>query len=217
MSPNEVELVRLGRVGRQMRLGVAVAVLLVLVAVAKPWVGTGAGPPEASGSPRTAVAGVSAGPPTASAAGVETASALCESPDGWRIVADDVAFGRAIRSWLVATVEYSDVPPVRSTIPLTVVVSNAVDRLGFCLPASMADPTAVGWSATLWQFDAGAADPTLWRPAARLVPPPGSLGAIADPLDSSASGWPPGRYVLETRFAGSVNEAWLGFVIRPSP
>ncbi|MFI5258522.1 MAG: hypothetical protein ACHQ01_02755 [Candidatus Limnocylindrales bacterium] len=215
MSPNEIDIVRIGRVGRQMRIGITAAVLLVLVAVAKPWVGPGSAPASGPMSSGDAMAAASAAP-SATAAGAETTAALCESPDGWRIVADDVEFGRAIRSWLVADVEYSDVTPVSSTIPVTVVVSGAVEGLGFCLPASMADPTAVDWSATLWRFDNDPADPTKWLPAARLNPLPGSLGAMAAPLDPSASGWPPGRYVLETRFAGSIDEAWLGLLIRPT-
>ncbi len=131
-------------------------------------------------------------------------------------MADDVEFGRPIRSWLVASVEYSAVPPMSSTIPETVVVSKAVDRLGFCLPASLAGP-AVGWSATLWQVEPGSADPVLWRLAARLMPPPGALGALANPVNSSTRGWSSGLYVLETRFAGTADEAWLGLAIQPAP
>lgn len=215
VSPNEVELVRLGRVGRQFRLGVAAAALLVLVAVAKPWLLAGGAPAAAPGPPREVVPGLSVSA-AAGSSPAAPAAVLCQGQDGWLVVADDVEFGQPIRSWVAASVEYSAGQPLGSTIPTTVVISKALDRLGFCLPASMAEPVVVAWSGTLWRLDE-TTDPAGWQRAAQVAPAPGSLGAIAKPVDSRVTSWPPGEYVLEARFAGSADEAWLGLVIRPSP
>ena len=214
MGPTGVELVRLGRTSRQMVLVVSVLALLLLVAVVKPWPGEGSPTRSASASPEEFVAGVSAGAAFPVASPTDPAGALCASPDGWRIVADDVELGRSVRTWLVATVEYAVVPPVRSTVPVTSLVLGGVNDLGFCLPGGVSGPGKTGWSGTLWRQGGVGADSTAWQPAARLTPSPGSLGALAEPLDGSVGTWPPGRYVLEARFVGSDSEAWLGLLIR---
>jgi hypothetical protein len=139
---------------------------------------------------------------------------LCDSPDGWRIVADDVELGRSVRTWIVAAVEYSTTPPVRSTVPVTAFVSSGVSRLGFCRPPDSAGPGKTVWSATLWRQSGGAADSTAWQAAAQLTPLPGASGALAAPVGGAIAIWPPGRYVLEARFQGSTREAWLGLLIR---
>ena len=217
MSPSEVELVRLGRIDRQIRLGIAAVALLLLAAVVKPWPGHGAAGPTDSARPREFVAGVSANVPSPSASPTNIASALCASRDRWLIVADDVEQGRPVRTWLVAGVEYSVVPPVHSTIPVTTLVSSEVVRLGFCLPVSAGEPRNGGWSGTLWRQGADAANPTQWQAAARLDPAPGSLDALAYPVNKSAIAWPPGLYFLEARFVGLDREAWLGLLIQRRP
>lgn len=216
MSPSDVELVRLGRIGRRIRLGIAALPLLLLVAVVKPWPGQGGARPAGSPSPSPGelVAAVSAKTASSSAPPAGAAGALCLSPDSWRIVADDVELGRSVRTWLVADVEYSAGAPPRSTIPVTTLVSRAVVRLGFCPPSGPEEPADRGWSGTLWREGADPAAPTQWQLAARLDPAPGAAGALAYPVDNSAASWPPGLYFLEADFAGSDREAWLGLLIQ---
>jgi hypothetical protein len=132
-------------------------------------------------------------------------------------VADDVELAWSARTWAVAAVEFSAVPPLRSTIPVTSLDSRAVDSLGLCIPADVSEPGRTGWSATLWQVGGDAGSATVWQPVALLTPSPRSLGAMADPLNQSVVAWPPGRYILETRFDGLQKEAWLGLLISPTP
>jgi hypothetical protein len=212
VRPTDIELVRLGRSSRQVALGVTAVAALLAVAVVKPW--PGPAPAANSDTPEQFVAAVTANVPSAAASSADPAGSICTSPDGWRIVADDVELGRPVRTWLVASVEYSAVPPVRSTVPVTSLVSSGVSSLSFCLAPEVSQAGKTGWSGTLWRQSGDAADPAAWQPAARLTPFPGSIGALAAPLDGSATTWPPGRYVLEARFAGSPREAWLGLLIR---
>ena len=138
---------------------------------------------------------------------------MCQSPDGWRVVADDVELGRSVRAWVAAAAAYSFVPPIPSTIPLTLLISPGVRRLGFCAPVSVVQGGRIGWTATLWR-QGSFSSPNGWRAVASLTPSPGWFGAPADPIDQSLAGWPPGTYVLEARFENSLTEAWLGLTIR---
>ncbi len=214
MSPSDLELVRLGRIDRRIRLGIAALALLLLVAVLKPWPGRGTTGPTESASPPGLVAGASANVASPTPPPANSAGALCLSPDGWRIVADDVELGRSVRTWLVADVEYSVVPPPRSTIPVTTLVSSAIEHIGFCRPSGSGQLGDGGWSGTLWRQGADPANPTQWQLAARVDPAPGSIGALAYPVNESAAAWPPGLYFLEADFAGSDREAWLGLLIQ---
>jgi hypothetical protein len=106
------------------------------------------------------------------------------------------------------------VPPVRSAVPVTALVSSGVSSLGFCLPPDSVVAAETGWSGTLWRQSGDGADPNAWQAAAQLTPARGSIGALTDRIDASTATWPPGRYLLEARFDGSSREAWLGLLIR---
>jgi hypothetical protein len=221
LDPTDEELVSLGHPGRQLRIGIATAVVLLLIAIAKPWPGDGFAasptpiPPAIVAAVATPVAASPTPPPTRSQG--EWDNSVCTSPDGWRVVADDVELGRSVRAWLVANVAYSLVPPVRTSIPVTAVVSRAVNELGFCVPTDVSEHGLVAWSGTLWLQGGDTADPGAWKRVAQLNPAPGSLGAVANPVDGSVALWPPGSYVMEARFKGSLTEAWLGLVIKATP
>jgi len=221
MDPTDEQLVRLGHPGRSMQFGIAAVALLLLAAIAKPWPIDGSAAPTPSGSP----VGVAAATPsptapaptptrTPSAAHSDWDSTVCASPDGWRIVADQVERGRSVRAWLMAGAVYSMVPPIRSTIPITPLVSGGLSGLGFCAPAGVSEHGKVAWSGTLWRQGAERAGPVSWQPVARLTPLPGSLGAVAEPLNESPALWPPGYYVLEARIKGQLREAWIGLTIQ---
>ena len=109
---------------------------------------------------------------------------------------------------------YSMVPPIRSTIPITPLVSGGLSGLGFCAPAGVSEHGKVAWSGTLWRQGAERAGPVSWQPVARLTPLAGSLGALAEPLNESPALWPPGYYVLEARIMGRLQEAWIGLTIQ---
>jgi hypothetical protein len=216
VGSSDVELVRLGRTGRQARLGIAIVALLLLVAVAKPWPGPGPAP-AGSATPREQVAAATAPARSSSTPRAAAAGALCVSPDGWRIVADDVELGRAVRTWLVADVARSIVPPLRSTIPVTTLVSSEVERLGFCRPAVAGEAGGPAWSGSLWRQGVGVSASPQLQLAARLDPAPGSIGAFVFPLGNPAVAWPPGLYFLQADLAGSDKEVWLGLLIQGRP
>ena len=216
VDPPYEQLVRLGRTGRQTPIGIVTVVVLLLVAIVKPWPNVGS--VAATASPSTPViAAASIAEPTATTFQANRASDMCTGADGWRLVVDDIELGRYVRAWLVTSVVYSVVPPLRFTIPVTSLVSSSVNGLGVCVPISSAEPFAEGWSGTLWRESSDAANAGGWDQVGRLIPAPGELGALAGPLGASAVVWSPGRYVLETRFAGSIKEAWLGLQIQDSP
>jgi len=219
VDPTDEQVIRTGHVGRQVRLGIAVAALLVAAATAKPWA---LAPADVTPTPTPEIVAAAPSIPTPTLTTAPTPrpsfsdwdSTVCVSPDGWRVVADDVELGRSVRSWVVARAAYSFVPPISTTIPRTLLVSHGVSLLGFCVPAVLAAPSKADWSATLWRQGGDAANPNGWRQVASVQPPPGALGAPAAPFDRNAAGWPPGKYVLEARFQGSLTEAWLGLVIQ---
>jgi hypothetical protein len=221
LDPIDEELISLGHTARPLPIGIAAVALLLVVAIGKPWVGdesrdSGAPAPPALVA-ATSTAAVSTAAPAPNATQSDWDSTVCASPDGWLIVADDAELGLSVRTWLVASVVYSIVPPIRTSIPETSLVSHAVERLGLCAPAIVSDNGQNAWSGTVWRQGGDPADPTGWRQVARLTPSPGSLGALADPLDRSVSAWPPGIYVIEARVSGSPQDVWLGLVITESP
>lgn len=217
MNPRDVELVRIGGTERRILVGVATAALLLLVAAIKPWPGHDTAKPTNSASPAQVAAGVPTGLPSPSPLVTNEASALCMSSDRWLIVADDSELGRSVRTWLVATVEYSAARPIPSTIAVTTLVSAGVTHLGFCLPATSGEPGYRDWSGTLWRQNADPASSMQWQVDAELDPAQGAPGALANPVDGSAPAWPPGLYLLEARFAGLDTEAWLGLRIQGGP
>jgi hypothetical protein len=219
VDPTDEQVIRTGHVGRRVRFGIAVASVLVVAATAKPWALV---PADVTPTPPAEiVAAVTSVPkptlttaPTPRPSFINWDSTVCVSPDGWRVVADDVELGRSVRSWVVATAAYSFVPPISTTIPRTLLVSHGVSLLGFCVPAVLAGSSKADWSATLWRQGVDAANPNGWRQVASVKPPPGALGAPAAPFDRNAVDWPPGKYFLEARFQGLLTEAWLGLVIQ---
>ncbi len=220
MDPIDVELISLGRTARTLPIGIAAAAVLLLVATVKPWAGDSTRESEVPAPPVPVIAAPPAAPPGRTQSPTLTPSdwdkTVCLSRDGWLVVADDVQPGRSVRTWLVASVVYAMVPPIRTSIPVTSLVSHSVDKLGFCVPAGVLDHGRNAWNGTLWRQGGDPADPTGWRQVARLTPSPGSFGAMADPLDRSVVVWPPGIYVMEARISGSLQDAWLGLVIKNS-
>ena len=142
---------------------------------------------------------------------------MCASPDGWRIVTDDVELGKSVRTFVVAPVEYSVVPPLRQTIPVTPVFSRNVGTLGFCAPTTIATTGPASWSGTLWRQGADAASQNDWSAVATLDPAPGALGAFASPIEGPVLFWPAGQYILEARVTSTPADVWLGLTIQAGP
>jgi hypothetical protein len=205
VDPTDEEFLRIGPVGRKVPVGMALLFLLLVVAVVKPWPNPGS--PAAGDSPSPAAASVSRPSPTALEP--DRAQVLCDNTTGWTIVADEGSFLTS----LVPDVEYSTVPPIRSTVPVTSLSSSTVIDLAMCVPPDVSGNGQTGWSGTLWLIGGDPAEPSAPHAVARLQPSPESLGALAAPLDESVMSWGSGNYMLEARFEGSETEAWLGLAI----
>jgi hypothetical protein len=225
VRPSDPELVRVGSHGRLLRVGVTAVALLLTMAILKPWPNPAPGPrPGAASSgsavPSQLVARATA-TPRSPASPTHASTTLCENPDAWRVVAEDIEFGQHVRTWVIASVAYSSSPPVLSAVPVTALVSSGVESLGFCAPAAGtgtagAGATGSGWSGTVWRVGADASDSSQWELVGRLDASPGSLGGFSEPVDPTSVFWQPGRYVMEAQFGGVGTPAWLGVLIQSS-
>jgi hypothetical protein len=209
---DDVELVRLGGSGARLVAGSVVVCLLLAVAIAKPWQparSAASGAPE-SAEPVPQAALIPTPPATAPA---RLADELCQSADGWSVVSDDVELGRPVRTWRLADVEYSPVPPPPESIPVTTLISASILRLGLCVPA---DVLAVErtWTLTVWRQEVAGARADQWTQIASLRPAAGSHGDFLEGPPGGASGWAPGLYFVGTSFPSSGHEAWLAVDIK---
>jgi hypothetical protein len=223
MDPVDGELVRIGRVGRRLPAGMILVGVLVVIAILKPWPGSNP-PPRPHPTPSATATQTQA--PSARPSLDPNHEALvmltCARDGGWRVVAADTSPNRIVHSVPVPAVEYSTVPPLRASIPITSLPvtplpDGGLATLALCVPATLPGTTGSTWSATLWQLGGEPAGSRVWQLVARLDPPPHSLGAIAQPLGSAGRSWQPGLYLLETRFEGTIKEAWLGIEIQFQP
>jgi hypothetical protein len=208
VDPTDEEFRRIGPVGRKVPVGMAVLFLLLVVAIVKPWPNPRSSSAGESPPPDNAAA-APAGRPLPTAFEPDRAQVLCDNTTGWTIVADEGSFLTSI----VPGVEYSTVPPIRSTVPVTSLSSSTVNDLAICVPSDVSGNGKTGWSGTLWMIGGDPAQPSAPHAVARLLPSPNSLAALAAPLDQSAMVWESGNYVLEARFEGSETEAWFGLAI----
>ena len=199
------------------------SVLLVLLAMIKPW--GDVGPPPSSGSvvgdwidaalpdptPRR-VTVVQYTPPPLEAADLAAAE-LCRWPSGWRVFAHQEWLDTRARVWTA-------VQPIRASepgdprIPLVRLRSTSVPLLGFCAPIDIAEawtPSASTPLVRAWRVeDGGTPEPI--RLALVDPPDPSALGSLWVPLDGGRAlpSWPPGRYVfrIATGGAGADDGSW---------
>jgi hypothetical protein len=214
---------RTGGVGLRLGIGLAAIALLLAAAVLKPWSDSGSGlaasGPNGSSAPTLVVAGATASAASGTAgpsASQEAADSLCPGQTGWQVVVDDVELGRDVRTWLTADVVYSSAQPAPATIPVTTFVSAGIGRLGFCRPPEFVGAGSRVWTGTIWREPEATAKAAAWQVVGRLRPLPGSLGAVASPIQAVSMAWKPGLYFLQADSAGSAS-AWLGVRIEGSP
>ena len=228
---------RTGGIRWPLRLGLAAAVLLVIVAIAKPWMGAlpatpasrspvstsgaGSASPDAAATQPPATQPPATQPPATSGATpgeADVLSGLCQSHAGWLVVVDDLELGRIVRTWLAVDVVSEDpgLEPAQSAIPVATLVSGDVRQLGFCQPDVPAESSMPPWTGRLWwQAPGSPADARTL--VGRLSVPAGSGGAVVEPQAGAPVAWPSGLYLLEIDMAGSTTSAWLGMRIKPEP
>lgn len=221
--PDPVPVVRVGRTDWHVSAGVAAVVVLVLMAVLKPWAprdaaGAADRPPGASTALVTPSAIATASTPGAGAAGTSrpdgTVAGACWPSGSWRIVADERFLGRTVRAWVTAD-PVAARTPLDPAISVTRLVSGGILRFGFCAPVDAGVVPGRTWRATVWRIDPviGTAASRSFTPVVRLLAPAGADGTIGPPPGTSratAALWPPGRYVLEVHDAMTpYADAWF--------
>jgi hypothetical protein len=213
MNPRDPQapiLVRTAPAGR-MPGGIAAAVLVLLVvAIAKPWVGAPTESAVTRLAPATPAAPVAATPTAPMAkATPDTADEYCLSQTSW-MVAGIMDWG----TWTVRT--WEAIKPVEATGPLDpaiqfgLIVSPSVWAVGYCAPAgapSLAGRAVV--SAWLIGPDSTATPVALrpWRPEV----PTSSLGDLyVETPTRDGSNWQKGRFVFAVADAEGGRAQWFG-------
>ena len=228
--PDPVPVVRVGRADSHVGAGIAAVLVLLVLAVMKPWAlgdGTGsvhrapapsAGRPVSFAAAAAGATGRATAPATSGGNGAPGANGAdaCWPSSSWRIVADERFLGRTVRAWVTADPAAARTP-LDPAIGVTRVVSGGVLRLGFCAPVAADVVPGRTWRATVWRVDAApdAAHPRSFTSVLRMAAPAGTDGTIAPPPPAGASRraaalWPPGRYVLEVHDAVTpYADAWF--------
>jgi hypothetical protein len=184
------------------------ALVLVALAIAKPWgngaPGPGAGGGGAGSSPATSSVPQAlppTRPPTPPSAD-ELAVARCNQPLGWRTYALETWRGQTIRHFIVvdplAATTVSDALDPR--IPIVPLIGEAITAIGYCAPAIEAGRPPPGVTIMIWKVELSGIVHAL--PAVRIEPAvPSSLMALFAYPDPAAerdrrAPWPPGRYLF---------------------
>jgi hypothetical protein len=212
-------------------------VLAIASLVIKPWqagdVGGGAGTGSGAGAASSAGAGSSPGAVAVATAGPTPTSirpADCPFPSGWQIHASGPGTDRWHDSWWALEPVAAN-GPYDDTIPVVVVVTSSVARLGYCAPlgGEMSPPGPL--TATVWQLiplaNARAGLPIL-RQLELTAPSETSFNdhatgdLFAPPFEALDFGgtWYPTTYVFRLQSADHGWTRWFATtlrLVRPSP
>jgi hypothetical protein len=214
----------LGRVPTRVFVGIAAAIVLVAVALIKPWGGSPAHVPLATDQVPLAAAtnsNTTRPPIPSSAPAIVTADVvgLCIAPPTWRLITIEKNELGASRT-LYSTQPTAASGPADATIPTTRVHARNLLGIGVCRPNPQGRPLADLPSdrVAIWEIPSGGqpvmiSDPRIVDDAlfslgeAYYGPPPTAAAGAA--VESRP--WDPGRYVLEVsqRTAGAEPQ-WLG-------
>lgn len=226
---------------RRIPLLVVLAVIGLMLAIAKPWAPAPAGPrPDPVGGPAGSpdAQAQRTSPPATAAPDPDLAlvAPICLQPAGWRLYSTEHWSDRSVRSWQEMTPVASAVGPGDPSIPAFHVDSRAVLTLGYCTPVSGPDRPPGPTTTTIYRRRAGSLqapggdqswDPvTTERVQPRLQPsplggawgPPRGTVAGASASGEDDPGWPSGTYVfrIETTDDAGARPAfgrWFGVVI----
>jgi hypothetical protein len=201
---------------------VAIAgVVVIAVALVKPWASPAPVTPPMEGRALPSAAGVAlvtATPvPTATPLSAESAArGLCFGIPEWRIVAAEIWADRPVRAWIAADGRIAH-DPLDPNIAFTPVVATAVPSLGFCAPVGGGDRPPDDAAVALWRLDPAGA--TALRPRVREPTVPTPFGRLWWPVvDGGAdpATWPAGRYVVGIA-GGSGYARFLGIEVVLAP
>ena len=206
------------------RLGrwVGLAVLLLGVAIVKPW-GSDTVPPgpatpagrahaiAGSGSVRAVAA------PTVDTASAESAvEAICFNPLSWRVATIERWRDQTIRVWRAIEPRAIASGPEDGRVPITPLVSEGVIELGWCAPAGGLPRMAGNAVVEVWRRTPTGAQPVTMS-SQRPGPGTSPYGALyGAPAASLVTLWNDGTYVFHQR-APNGEESWFGVDLERRP
>jgi hypothetical protein len=224
--------------GGQPHLGrwVALVVIAIALAIAKPWAGLE--PPAARvvvPSPTATPSPTPAPTPRQDTAGPLVA-AFCTDPTRWLVASSEHWRGQAVRVWRALDPATSASGPDDPTIPVVPVVSEALDLLGWCAPVVGPDRPVDQAFVGTWLRVRGRAVPVhlvqalppgdpsafgqMYAPLEAVVAANGASlapGPEASPIPSApAAVWGPGQYVFHYQRAGGFDR-WFAIDVEILP
>jgi hypothetical protein len=225
-----VPVVRVGGNSSGSACAVAVVVALVLAMVVKPWQPSTVPASSAAAPDRSSPARVGVSAPAGTAV-LESAPPccgpdptppaplaeqggfpVCFSPDGWRIVADQVVGGTRSRVWL--NVVSASIPsPAGAARQAARLVSDRVTALGFCAPVGLQPSTP--WQAVLWS-DRGTDGATAEFTEVAVLQAAADSDGVLLRGSGTAGTWALGRYVLQVLGGQPDDGAWLAVDLSPT-
>ena len=196
----------------------ALAVLILVVAVVKPWGSTTIRTPiRATPVHRVEAASPTHAAPTVNpfAAGPVIAS-ICLDPPSWRIATTERWRDQTIRVWRAMVPRAIATGPEDSRVPITSLVSEGVIELGWCAPVLGNVRISGDAAVEVWRRTADGASRitmTSQRPGPGTSPYGALYGSPAAPL---AALWNDGTYVFHHR-AADGEESWFGVDVERRP
>jgi hypothetical protein len=212
---------RVGGSGRSPVPALAVVMVLIGLAVAKPWQPSGpaGGVPRIAAEPRSPTPTSSRSGPSlrpAVPAAFAAVGDMCLEPGSWRTATIETWSGRKVRVWRAL----DPVPasgPTDPLIPVVPAVGTSVPAIGWCAPGSGDEAPSGALDVDAWRLDSGGA--SLIR--LRQVDPVGvhsSFGALYGPPHRTKAAarpsWPDGVVVFRLAERQTGLERWFGIEVR---
>ena len=207
---------------------VAIAAVLLVVAVLKPWGGGAPAPTRATvgagqgDSIRPSGSVVPPGPSPTLPSDIDVdVTRACLDPGSWRVASVEAYEGQTIRVWRALDPAVA-AGPDDPAIPFVLVVSEGVSELGWCAPAAGPDRPAGETIVAAWSVRGDVSHALRLVPTHR-TPRASSFGALYGPRSVAAAHptapldrWPAGRYVFRLRLADG-RERWFGVDVESRP
>jgi hypothetical protein len=207
------------RAGAVAPLATAIVVLLVGLAVAKPW---GEGSVDRPSIAPRADAVAPSGPPEPTAdSAAALAGPVCLGAEAWRITSHETWRTREVRVWrAVEPIAEAD-GPLDPAIPSVPIVAVDLDALGWCAAAYGPDRPLGPATVSAWLVAGGSArELALVRVQPEAETPIAALYVPADTCEAQAAcpscrprsqrgAWPGGRVVFRYEDAGTGTVAWF--------
>jgi hypothetical protein len=201
---------------------IGLAVVLLGVAIVKPWGSDGASPASpATASRALALAGwasvsVVATPVVDTASAERAVESICFNPLSWRVATVERWRDQTIRVWRAIEPRAVASGPEDGRVPITPLVSEGVIELGWCAPVDDSVRMAGSAVVEVWRRTPTGAQPVTMssqRPGPATSPYGALYGAPSAPVVTL---WNDGTYVFHQR-APNGEESWFGVEVERRP